>query len=148
MAFRQDHIHAELKTLHQDCKRGLLTPTISQLEHTLNNIMNEMNQGYIVLDAFDECDKAAQVQVQRWVVAMSGKLSSVFTSRHPPTGNIADIAHKITLVEYSSGFHDDVSTYMGIKLRDMDIDEGLHAEVVETLMQDSQGMWVVLILND
>lgn len=140
VAFDQDHIHTGLKGLYQDCKRGRLTPVISQLEHTLNIIMNGMNQGFIVLDAFDECDKAAQAQVQKWVVAMSGNFSSVFTSRHPPLGKMADTAHIITLVECSSGFHDDISTYLEINLQEMDFDEGLQAEVVETLMQDSQGV--------
>lgn len=140
VAFHQDHIHIELKTLYQNCKKGLLTPAISQLEHTLNGIMNKMNQSYIVLDAFDECDKAAQAQVQKWVSAMSGKISSVITSRHLPLGKMAVTAHIITLMECSSGSQDDIVTYLKIKLQDMDFDEGLHAEVMETLLQESQGM--------
>lgn len=144
-AFQQDVIHPELQALYQDCKRGLSIPVVSQLEHTLKYIMHQMNQGLIILDAFDECDKAAQAQVQKWVVDMSGNLSSVFTSRIGPPAKISGIAHIIALGKYSSDVDDDISTYLQSQLEDMEFHKDFHDKVVERLKQDSQGMQVHII---
>lgn len=140
-AFQQDAIHPGLQALYQECRRGLSTPAISQLEHTLKYIMNQINQGLIILDAFDECDKAAQTQVQKWVVAMSGKLSSVFTSRIGPPARIAGI-HRIALGKYGSEVDDDIATYLQSQFEDMEFDEDFQDKVVARLKQDSQGMQV------
>ncbi|KAE9391027.1 hypothetical protein BT96DRAFT_980020 [Gymnopus androsaceus JB14] len=132
MGFDEDTIHSSLQRLYQKCKRlGLAPPTNSAIEDTLNTIIQERPPGYIIIDALDECTKAEQVQVLKWLASHSAQFHIAITCRYPPYG-IAVEAIRITLDDIESGIYQDISTFVEKELQSCGFNEILHMEVAKT----------------
>ena len=153
-------IHPFIDTLYKKCSRGLVLPTLNDLQDALAKLLDTFDQVYIVLDALDECTEQQQMtimikQIARW---NKPQLHLLATSRKE--WGIEEIMIDLvkeanrTCIEGKS-VDDDIESYIHNRLR---TDGRLkrwrklekEQEIRETLILKANGMYVAnkLLVHD
>lgn len=108
-------IHPAVEELYSQCKIGqqVHQPSKSQLEDTLDVIIQQITSAYIVLDAMDECNVEERAYASKWVERISEKIPIAVTSRDCPNGQEAHtVLRIIELNSRGGGIEEDISIFL------------------------------------
>lgn len=135
-------IHPAVQELYNECRRGkqVYQPSISQLENTLNLIIQQLPSAYtIVLDAMDECKVEEKAYVSKWVEKISGTMPIAITSRdfskHPGSSTIL---RTIGLHSMECGVKEDISIFLEEQIQ-MHFEGDLKDQILDALKAKAQG---------
>lgn len=141
MGSNGDGIHHALQNLYNNSKQGLLhcRPSNTELEKTLDTIIQELNIGCIVLDAMDECGHKDTVHVLNWLSGIRTKLCIAVTSRYVSEARaLSNLKLKVTLDSAQPGMNKDIALYLNEQMQNHAFGD-FQYQIVETLMQKAEG---------
>jgi hypothetical protein len=151
LSLRSKSTHQALGTLFSSCSDGNQQPAAGALLVTLQHMVQEFDEIYIILDALDECRERKELladinEVAGWEL---GKLHMLVTSRKERDieGSLRNlIGTQETICIQNAIIHDDIRTYIHERLQ---TDPGLQRwrkqpnvqkEVETALVDKSNGM--------
>ncbi|KAE9403752.1 hypothetical protein BT96DRAFT_973553, partial [Gymnopus androsaceus JB14] len=142
MGSDQGQIHPVLLDLHGKHKKGFLDehPSNKALEKTLRTIIENLNWGYIVIDALDECSEVDDVL--ELLSSYKQKLNILITSRHPASS--CETGFNIFLDNFGADLSHDIELYVQKNLAKRKFPTWLYNEIIVELQQGSheQFLWV------
>jgi hypothetical protein len=124
---------------------GQTLPTYEDLQHILEELLQELGRTYIIFDALDECEKTEQkrlveviLRLQKWT---KSPLHLLFTSQ--PLTVFSDSFKDVTCVHLESAVtHKDIELFVEIELREMKTWASRVDEIVVRVVHKSSGMSV------
>ncbi|KAF7976850.1 hypothetical protein HWV62_5558 [Athelia sp. TMB] len=155
LSSRSGGIPSPVKELYEKHGNGRERSSLKCLQETLESVIAEFDDVYIMIDSLDECGE--RVELLHWIKAMaawnSTKLHLLFTSRPEPdiVNHLVPIARLISAHFGALASARDIELYIDSRLRLNHIwDDTIKSLIKETLIAGANGMfrWVALQIDD
>ncbi|KAF7378010.1 HET-domain-containing protein [Mycena sanguinolenta] len=136
--------HSALSQLYERLGHGTIQPPSEHLQEVLKNILSELAQSYIVIDALDECNQADCGSLVQFICSLDLKtVHLLFTSQ--PLEKFHTKFKDITSIELDSVVtSSDIRSFVGsavLKVENWACQDNHAKAVTEQIMKKSNGMF-------
>ncbi|KIK51403.1 hypothetical protein GYMLUDRAFT_395062 [Collybiopsis luxurians FD-317 M1] len=100
----------------------------------LEEVFKDINGGYFVLDAMDECSEPSKVL--GWLKSLPKQFGILLTSRYSP---MKDISKEYLTISLNHRVDSDIEVYLEEEIEKYDFNGDLRAKVLNTLKEKAQG---------
>lgn len=141
--------YSALHRLYQKLKNGTIQPQHVHLQGVLKELLLELEQTYIVIDALDECNKTDWKHLIEFIHSLCHPAKNaphlLFTSQ--PLEEFKTAFKDVTFIELGSWvLNDDIRSFVGSevpRVGNWASDDKYAKDVIEQIVQKSNGMLVV-----
>ncbi|KAE9380762.1 hypothetical protein N431DRAFT_477640 [Stipitochalara longipes BDJ] len=141
-------IQKRLKAYYNDCRLKASQPTMKDCKELLLELVNIYPRTTLVIDALDECEKHKRLELIEtldYILAQASNPVKIFISSRPD-GDIKERLKDRANIEIDANKNqDDISRFVNSEIvkhrRWRNMPPKLQTQIVETLQQQSQGMF-------
>jgi hypothetical protein len=146
--------YSSLHGLYETLGNGTIRPQHIHLQEVLENLLSELNQTYIVIDALDECNRTDWKSLVQFIHSLCHPAKNaphiLFTSQ--PLEEFQAAFKDIAFIELGSAVsNDDISSFVGSevpRVGNWASDDNYARDVTEQIVQKSNGMSVLSLHCD
>lgn len=155
-AHSPEAVQTKLRDAINDARENGTNFRLQQCRKLIMNSLNLYARSTLVIDALDECDPESRDELTEaldWFVCHSQKPVRIFVSSRPDPTILGQLSSGLTIDIQASDNRDDIRKYLDVEInkvaKKVKALEKMKAEVMETLLERSQGMfqWAVLQIH-